>query len=147
MDDHTVLCWLDICTHTAKSFGDDCNTVRFLYLQLCSIADHSGTLCKSSHYSNHRNLIDERGDNRALHCCTVKLTGADQQVCHRLSLLINIQKGDICTHGPAHLQDSISGRINPYIPEKDLAVWSEKPCCNKIGSRGNISRHLDLPGL
>ena len=91
MDDHSVICWLDIGTHTFQPFCYHSDTVGFFYLQFLRVFDHSSSFCESRHHCDHRDLIDQCGDNLALNGSSVETACADQQICSRLPFCAGVK--------------------------------------------------------
>ena len=147
MDDHSVISRLNISSHAFQSFCYHCDTVGFFYLQLLCVPDNSSPLCKSCHYSDHRDFIDQCGDDLTLNSGSVKTACADQQVSGRLTLCTCIQQSNISPHSLAYTKHSVSGWINAYIFKKNLTSGSKKPCCDKVSSRRNISGNFNLASV
>ena len=103
MDDHAVLCALDISTHAGKIVNHNCDTVGFFDFEFLCIADDRGSLSKSSHNCDHRNLIDQGRDDAALDDSSLERTGADQKIGSRFTLCTLIEESDISTHIHADL--------------------------------------------
>ena len=147
VDDHAVVCCLDICSHFLKVLCHNLDTVGFFYTKLSSITDHSGSLCKSSHYSDHRKFVDQGRNDCPLYCGSVERRRADQKICGRLAFFCLVQQGDICPHGFAYTKNTVTGRISSDIFKKDLTVWNKKSGCDKVCGRRNIARNQDFPSV
>ena len=147
MNDHTIICTFNISTHTFQILNHYCNTVRFFNLQFLRIPNHCGTFCESSHHCDHWNLINQCRNNLTFYGSAMEGTGADQQVSNRFALVTFVEKCNISSHIHTNFQKSCSGRVNSYIFQKNLAVRCQKPCCNKISSRRNISGNFDFPSF
>ena len=74
---------------------------------------------------------------------SLKRAGADQKIGCRLSLSAFVQKSDISAHIHADLEDSGTGRVDPYILKQDLASRGQKSGCDKVSGRRDITRNLD----
>ena len=147
MDDHAVFRCLDICAHFPEIFGHNLNTVGFFDTEFLCIPDNSGSFCKSCHNSDHRKFIDQSRNDGTFYCGSVKSGGADQKISSRLTFCGFVEKGDICPHGFAYTEDTVTGRVDPHIFQKDLAVGNKKASCDKISSGRDIARNQDLTSV
>ena len=147
VDDHAVLCALDISTHAGEIVNHNCDTVGFFDFEFLCIADDRGSLSKSSHDCDHRDLIDQSRDDAALNDSSLERAGADQKISCRFALSAFVQKGDISAHIHADFEDSGTGRVDPYILKKDLTSRGQKSGRDKVSSRRDITRNLDFSSL
>ncbi len=76
-----------------------------------------------------------------------EVISAPKEISSRLPFEIFVKKRNISSHGLTDLQNAGPGRIDSHVFQKNLAVWSEQPCCNKISGRRNISGYGDITGF
>ena len=144
-DDHAVLCPLDITAHGPKFRNHDIQTVGFFDFQFLSVADYRGSLREGGQNGHHRQFVDQCRDQSALHRGAGKAAVAHQQIRARLSGgILHVFQGDIGPHGFADTQETVPGGIDPHIFDQQLRSGYQQGSGNKIGGRGDVSRHAQI---
>ena len=143
LNDQSVILRGHGAAHRGQILRDSPDPVRFLHLEFRRIPDAGRSLCSGCHHRDHRDLVDQRGDQGSSEGDAVKRSIPDQKVGGGLGVIADIVHGDIGAHTLSDFDHARPCGIDPDIADQHLGSGDQGSNCDKISCGRDVSRDDD----